>query len=92
MRILGKDRLIYKLAGLGIYCGAPLLALGMGFIIFIKKLICIIFGHIYPEKKLPTPTYLIEMFPEYKDPRTGAFVADLSKPCARCGKYTKEKL
>ena len=92
MRILGKNGLFYKLAGLGIYSGAPLMALGMGVIIFIKKLICKIFGHIYPEMKLPTPEYLIGMFPEMKDPRMGAFVANLSKPCARCGKYTKEKI
>ena len=59
--------------------------------IMIKKLICKIFGCIYPEKKLPTPEYLIEMFPEMKDPRMGAFVADLSKPCVRCGKYKKER-
>jgi len=52
----------------------------------INRLICKICGHLYPEKKLPTPEWLLKAFPEdYKDSRVGAFVADTSKPCARCG-------
>lgn len=53
---------------------------------WLAKIICKIFGCIYPEKKLPTDPLLIKMFPkEHEDPRVGAYVADLSKPCARCG-------
>jgi len=54
---------------------------------WLTKIVCKVFGCIYPLKKLPTEQYFIQMFPEYKDPRLGAFVADLSKPCARCGEY-----
>ena len=55
----------------------------------IKKLICKIFGHIYPLKKLPVPEYLKK---SKRNPlgidesiEEGAFVADTSKPCHRCG-------
>lgn len=57
----------------------------------LAKIICKIFGHIYPLKKLLTPEYLKKMFPEdYKDPRVGAYIADTSKPCARCGEYQND--
>lgn len=53
----------------------------------INKLLCHFLGHLYPLKKLPTPQYLKDMFPrDYADPRVGAYEADTSKPCARCGK------
>lgn len=47
------------------------------------KWICKISGCIYPLKRLPTPDYLKEMF-NYSEGE-GAFVADTSKPCGRCG-------
>ena len=59
----------------------------------LAKIVCKIFGHIYPLKRLPLPEYL-------KKPRNpngmdesigeGAFVADTSKPCHRCREHTNK--
>lgn len=52
---------------------------------------CNLFGCIYSEKKITNNSQLVEMWPDvYKDPRVGAYVADLSKPCHRCGRMAKE--
>jgi len=49
-------------------------------------MMCKVFGHIYPLKKLPNSDYFKMLnLQDFKDPRVGAFVADTSKPCHRCG-------
>lgn len=51
------------------------------------KWICKISGCVYPLKKLPIPDYLKSMFNRFnRSEEEGAFIADTSKPCGRCGK------
>ena len=61
----------------------------------IKKIICKIFGHIYPLKRLDIPEYAkkSESNPLGMDESIGegVFIADTSKPCHRCREYTNEK-
>jgi len=51
----------------------------------LTKIICTIFGHIYPSKKMELPKFIKDIAPDIK-----VFMADTSKPCHRCGTI-KEK-
>ena len=53
---------------------------------WLKILYCNLTGCIYPLKKLPTPSYMKIHMSEGE----GAFSADTSKPCHRCGRYKEE--
>ncbi len=54
-----------------------------------RKILCKLFGCIYPLKKLPTPDYLKNMYSMFNrfnmSKEEGAFIANTSKPCVRCG-------
>ena len=45
----------------------------------LARIICKIFGHIYPSKKVAIPTHIKKL-----DPSIRVFMADTSKPCHRC--------
>ncbi len=51
----------------------------------LTKIICKIFGHIYPSKEVAIPTHIKKL-----DPTLELFRADTSKPCHRCGIIIKD--